>query len=72
MNEVGTLPTFTAGLLHGGLKVAGARDIRIEFSGYDGHACTYRVQWSDTAAAPGISSGGGTSDTTQRPPSGFV
>lgn len=57
LNEVGTLPTFTAGLIHGGLKVSGARDIRIDLDGYDGHACTYRIQWSEAAVAPGLAGG---------------
>ena len=57
LNEVGSLPTFSAGLIHGGLKVSGARDIRIDLAGYDGHACTYHIQWSETAVAPGVSGG---------------
>lgn len=56
LNEVGPLPTFTAGLIHGGLKVSGARDIRIDLDGYDGHACTYRIQWSEAAVVPGLTS----------------
>jgi uncharacterized protein (TIGR02265 family) len=71
MNEVGSLPTFTAGLLHGGMKVAGARDIVVDFSGYDGHACTYRIQWSETAPSPGLSSSSSTSES-RRSTSGLV
>jgi uncharacterized protein (TIGR02265 family) len=66
LNEVGSLPTFSAGLIHGGLKVSGARDIRVDLSGYDGHACTYLIQWSETAVAPGAP--GGESRDSGRPP----
>ena len=47
MNEVGPLPTFTAGILHAGLRTAGAENIRVDLSGYDGHACTYCISWSE-------------------------
>jgi len=56
LNEVGPLPSFSAGLIHGGLKVSGARDIVVDITGYDGHACTFRVQWSEAAVGPGITS----------------
>jgi uncharacterized protein (TIGR02265 family) len=56
LNEVGSLPWFSAGLIHGGLKVSGARDIRVDIAGYDGHACTFHVQWSETSEAPGVPS----------------
>lgn len=45
MNEVGPHPTFTAGLIAGGMRHSGARDLRVDVMAYDGHACTYRVQW---------------------------
>lgn len=71
LNEVGSLPTFTSGLIHGGMKVAGARDIHIDLDGYDGHACTYRIKWSETAPAPGLSSGSGSSEP-RSPTSGLI
>jgi uncharacterized protein (TIGR02265 family) len=54
MNEVGAYPAFTAGIIHAGLRVAGAQDIRVEPSGYDGHACTYRINWKEASASSGV------------------
>jgi uncharacterized protein (TIGR02265 family) len=68
-NDVGPLPSFTAGIIHGGLKVSGARDIRIDVDGYDGHACTYRIQWGEASAALGASGGGSREERRSSPPS---
>ncbi|XXF79514.1 DUF2378 family protein [Myxococcaceae bacterium GXIMD 01537] len=62
LNEVGALPSFSGGLIHGGLKVAGARDIRIDIEAYDGHSCTYRIQWSEAGVSPGVSTGSASRD----------
>lgn len=53
MNEVGAYPGFTAGIIHGGLEVAGATDIVIETAEHDGHACTYRISWSEASVSSG-------------------
>jgi uncharacterized protein (TIGR02265 family) len=58
MNEVGSLPMFTAGIVHAGLRTAGAEDIRIDLSGHDGHACTYRISWSEASVSPGVAGKG--------------
>lgn len=47
MNEVGPYPGFTAGIIHAGLEVAGARDVRVEPEGHDGRACTYAIRWAE-------------------------
>ncbi|MHB8873222.1 MAG: DUF2378 family protein [Myxococcaceae bacterium] len=46
MNEVGPHPTFTAGILAGGLRAAGASQAQVEVLSHDGHACSYKVSWS--------------------------
>lgn len=46
MNEVGPYPSFTAGIMHGAMVAAGARSAKVEMSGHDGHACSYRVSWA--------------------------
>ncbi|WP_163996102.1 DUF2378 family protein [Pyxidicoccus caerfyrddinensis] len=58
MNEVGPYPSFTAGIIHAGLRVAGAQAIFIETSGYDGHACTYRINWSEASVSSGVAGSG--------------
>jgi uncharacterized protein (TIGR02265 family) len=58
MNEVGSLPSFTAGIIFAGLKTAGATSIRIEMDGYDGHACTYRISWSEASVSSGVAGRG--------------
>ncbi|AEI62233.1 DUF2378 family protein [Corallococcus macrosporus] len=58
MNEVGPYPAFTAGIIHAGLKVAGAQDILIEMSGYDGHACVYRINWNEASVSSGVAGSG--------------
>lgn len=50
VNEVGPYPGFTAGIIHAGLEVAGARGVRVEPEDHDGHACTYAVAWSEPKA----------------------
>lgn len=58
MNEVGPYPAFTAGIIHAGLRVAGAQDIVIEMSGYDGHACVYRINWNEASVSSGVAGSG--------------
>jgi uncharacterized protein (TIGR02265 family) len=58
MNEVGPYPAFTAGIIHAGLRVAGAKDIAVEMTGYDGHACTYRINWRDASVSSGVAGSG--------------
>ncbi|WP_224241755.1 DUF2378 family protein [Hyalangium gracile] len=55
MNEVGDFPEFTAGIIHAGVRMSGARELRVEPHGYDGHACTYRITWKE--AATGVEAG---------------
>ncbi|MDY7229235.1 DUF2378 family protein [Hyalangium rubrum] len=54
MNDVGSSPAFTAGIIHAGLRVAGAQDIRVEPSGYAGDACTYQLSWKEASLSPGV------------------
>ena len=65
MNEVGPLPTFTAGILHAGLRTAGAENIRIDLSGYDGHACTYCISWSEASVSSGVAGRGDSKAATR-------
>jgi uncharacterized protein (TIGR02265 family) len=65
MNEVGSLPTFTAGILHAGLRTAGAENIRIDLSGYDGHACTYSISWSEASVSSGVAGRGDSKAATR-------
>lgn len=58
MNEVGSLPSFTAGILHAGLRTAGAESIRIDMTGYDGHGCTYCISWSEASVSSGVAGKG--------------
>lgn len=58
MNEVGSLPSFTAGILHAGLRTAGAENILIEMKGYDGHGCTYCISWSEASVSSGVAGKG--------------
>lgn len=58
MNEVGAYPAFTAGIIHAGLRVAGAQDIVVDMTGYDGHACTYRINWRDASVSSGVAGSG--------------
>lgn len=58
MNEVGAYPAFTAGIIHAGLRVAGAHDVQVEPSGYDGHACTYRINWKEASVSSGVAGSG--------------
>ncbi len=57
MNNVGRYPAFTAGIIHGGLKVAGAKDIQVTVDAYDGRACTYGIRWSEVSVPAGVVSG---------------
>ncbi|HEX8823323.1 MAG TPA: DUF2378 family protein [Archangium sp.] len=65
MNEVGSLPTFTAGILHAGLRTAGAENIHVDLSGYDGHACTYRISWSEASVSSGVAGKGDSKAATK-------
>ncbi|WP_338869689.1 DUF2378 family protein [Myxococcus stipitatus] len=58
MNEVGAYPDFTAGIIHAGLRVAGAQEVRVEPSNYDGHACTYRISWKEASVSSGVAGSG--------------
>lgn len=60
MNEVGDFPEFTAGIIQAGLRLSGARELRVEQHGYDGHACTYRITWKEASASTGPGSGADT------------
>lgn len=53
MNEVGNFPEFTAGIIHAGVRMSGAKEPRVEPTGYDGHACTYRITWKEASASVG-------------------
>jgi len=53
MNEVGPFPEFTAGIIQAGVRMSGAKDLRVEPMGYDGHACTYRITWREASASAG-------------------
>lgn len=50
MNEVGPLPTFTAGIIRAGLLAAGAQEVEVKLAAHDGHAATYRIRWSERSA----------------------
>jgi uncharacterized protein (TIGR02265 family) len=65
MNEVGSLPTFTAGIIHAGLRTAGAESIRVDLSGYDGHACTYCISWSEASVSSGVAGRGDSKAATR-------
>jgi uncharacterized protein (TIGR02265 family) len=58
MNEVGAYPGFTAGIIEAGLEVAGATQIHIETTEHDGHACTYRISWSEASVSSGLRGSG--------------
>jgi uncharacterized protein (TIGR02265 family) len=53
MNEVGDFPEFTAGIIQAGVRASGAKELRVELLGYDGHACTYRISWKEASASAG-------------------
>ncbi|MFY0573697.1 DUF2378 family protein [Cystobacter fuscus] len=65
MNEVGSLPSFTAGIIHAGLRTAGVEHLRIELTGYDGHACTYCINWSDASVSSGVAGNGDSKAATR-------
>ncbi len=46
MNEVGPYPSFTAGIFHAAMQAAGASLPKVDFTGHDGHACSYRISWA--------------------------
>ncbi|HZH02166.1 MAG TPA: DUF2378 family protein, partial [Myxococcaceae bacterium] len=48
LNEVNRHPHFIQGFLEHGLKYAGARDLLIEQSRYDGTSCTYLISWDES------------------------
>lgn len=56
MNEVGDLPEFTAGIIQAGMRMSGAKELRVELHGHDGHACTYRITWKEATASSGVES----------------
>ncbi|WP_224365876.1 DUF2378 family protein [Hyalangium versicolor] len=57
MNEVGDVPEFTAGIIQAGVAMSGARELRVESHGYDGHACTYRITWKEASTSAGAEGG---------------
>lgn len=57
MNEVGDFPEFTSGIMQAGLRMAGAKELRVEALDYDGHACTYRLTWKEASASAGVGGG---------------
>jgi uncharacterized protein (TIGR02265 family) len=65
MNEVGALPSFTAGIIHAGLRVAGAQNIRVEPVDHDGHGCTYRISWKEASVSSSVL-GSGDSKASKR------
>jgi uncharacterized protein (TIGR02265 family) len=65
MNEVGSLPTFTAGILYAGLRTAGAENVRVDLSGYDGHTCTYCISWSEASVSSGVAGRGDSKAATR-------
>lgn len=69
MNEVGEFPSFTAGLIHAGLTIAGAKEPRVELAQYDGHACTYRISWREASVSSGVA---GTGDSKAARRSGSI
>ncbi len=54
MNNVGRYPAFTAGIIHGGLRVSGAKGIQVTVDAYDGRACTYGIHWSEVPVSAGV------------------
>lgn len=46
LNEVGTHPSFLAGVLQAGLTRAGARDVGVEVKQVDSEGVTYLVTWA--------------------------
>jgi uncharacterized protein (TIGR02265 family) len=60
MNEVGDFPEFTAGIIQAGVRISGAKELRVEPLDYDGHACTYRITWKEASVSSGAE---GSADT---------
>ena len=58
MNEVGPFPTFTAGIIHAGLRTAGAGDIHVDVVAHDGHTATYRISWKEASVSSGVAGSG--------------
>ncbi|MFB1479679.1 DUF2378 family protein [Corallococcus sp. RDP092CA] len=46
VNECNGNPGYLRGLIEAGLTRAGARNLRVEPFDFDGHACSYRIQWA--------------------------
>lgn len=69
MNEVGDFPAFTAGIIHAGLTIAGARELHVEPADYDGRACTYRISWKEASVSSGVA---GTGDSKAARRSGSI
>jgi uncharacterized protein (TIGR02265 family) len=65
MNEVGSLPTFTAGIIYAGLRTAGAENIRVDLTDYDGHGCTYCINWSEASVSSGVAGKGDSKAATR-------
>lgn len=46
VNECNGNPHYVRGVIFEGLRFAGAKDVRVEARGFDGHACTYDLSWA--------------------------
>lgn len=46
VNECNGNPHYVRGIIAEGLRFAGAADVKVEARGFDGHACTYELSWS--------------------------
>lgn len=46
INETSGVPHYFGGIMLQALRVAGAKDSRVDIVGRDGGACTYRIQWT--------------------------
>jgi uncharacterized protein (TIGR02265 family) len=68
MNEVGPFPDFTAGIVHAAIRAAGATNLKVEVTGYDGHGCTFQVVWGEI----GSTGTGGSGDSSAATRSGSI
>ncbi|NMO21970.1 DUF2378 family protein [Pyxidicoccus fallax] len=46
INETSGVPCYFGGIMLQALRIAGAKDGRVEIIRQDGGACTYRIQWT--------------------------
>ena len=45
INECNGYPQYIVGVIEQGLIIAGAKEVNIEVSGFDGHAAKFRITW---------------------------